>query len=161
MGPCLNWKNEGFVLGSCAGVGCKIWAPRNGTCRCFNTGTIWGTLLLIWRGDYGLTWRRISICALKHILELDPEAGSCPGNGIHLYCLTRVHATNRVIACSLIYNRNLAYGEGTRLECCDMQHGHHHTGQTLLCAILSACSCRCHICAGWGDVQQWGHRQFD
>jgi hypothetical protein len=40
--------------------------------------------------------------------------------GLLLYCLTRLHATNRIIACSLICNRNLAYGEVTRLECCDV-----------------------------------------
>jgi hypothetical protein len=31
--------------------------------------------------------------------------------------LTRLHAINRVIVCSLICNRNLACGESTRLDC--------------------------------------------
>jgi hypothetical protein len=57
---------------------------------------------------------RISVHALMHILEPDPMAGNCPGNG--LCCLTGVRATNRVIACSLIYNRNLAYDEVTILD---------------------------------------------
>jgi hypothetical protein len=35
-------------------------------------------------------------------------------------CLTELHATIRVIACSLICNRNLACDEGTRLDCCDV-----------------------------------------
>jgi hypothetical protein len=52
-------------------------------------------------------------------LNPDPEAGQCPGNRLHLYCLTGVHATNRVIACSFICNRNLDYDEGTRLDCCN------------------------------------------
>jgi hypothetical protein len=38
-----------------------------------------------------------------------------PGNGLHLYCLTGQHAIIWVIACSLICNKYLAYGEGTRL----------------------------------------------
>jgi hypothetical protein len=55
-----------------------------------------------------------------HILEPDPEVGDCPCNGLLLYYLTRVHATNRVIACSLICNRNLACGGGARLGCCSI-----------------------------------------
>jgi hypothetical protein len=40
--------------------------------------------------------------------------------GLLLYCLTGLHATNRIIACFLICNRNLAYDEVTRLDCCDV-----------------------------------------
>jgi hypothetical protein len=42
------------------------------------------------------------------------------GNGLHLYCLTRQHTIIQVIACSLICNKNLAYNEGTRLDCYDV-----------------------------------------
>jgi hypothetical protein len=35
-----------------------------------------------------------------------------------LHGLTELHVINRVIACSLTYNRNLAFGEGTRLDYC-------------------------------------------
>jgi hypothetical protein len=55
-----------------------------------------------------------------HVLESDPELGGCPGNGLHLFCFTGMHTTNQVIACSLICNRNLAYGEGTRLDYYDV-----------------------------------------
>jgi hypothetical protein len=62
---------------------------------------------------------RISVCALMHVLDQDPEIGNCTDNGLHLYYLTMVLATNQlVIACSLSRNRNLACGEGTRLHCC-------------------------------------------
>jgi hypothetical protein len=50
------------------------------------------------------------------VLHPDPEVGDCLGNGLYLYYWTGLHATNRVIACSLIYNRNLACGERTRLD---------------------------------------------
>jgi hypothetical protein len=63
---------------------------------------------------------RISIRALMHILEPNLEACNCLGNRLHLYCFTRLHATNLVIACSLIYNRNLAYGERIRLDYCNV-----------------------------------------
>jgi hypothetical protein len=55
-----------------------------------------------------------------HVLDPDSEAGGCQGNGLHLSCLIRVHTTNRVIACSLICNKNLACSEGTRLDCCNV-----------------------------------------
>jgi hypothetical protein len=63
---------------------------------------------------------RISIRALMHILDPDPEPGGSLGNGLHLYYLTGVHAANRVIMCSLICNRDVVCGEDTRLDCCDM-----------------------------------------
>jgi hypothetical protein len=63
---------------------------------------------------------RISIHTLMHILEPDSEADCWSDNGLHLYCLTGLHATNRVIMCSIIYNMNLAYGEGIRLDCCNV-----------------------------------------
>jgi hypothetical protein len=55
-----------------------------------------------------------------HILDLILEAGDSSGNGLHLYCLTRQHAINQVIACPLIYNMNLAYSKGARLDYYDM-----------------------------------------
>jgi hypothetical protein len=63
---------------------------------------------------------RIFMRVLMHVLEPDLEAGDCPGNGLYYYCLIGVHTTNRVIACSLIYNRNLACGVGTSLDYCDV-----------------------------------------
>jgi hypothetical protein len=63
---------------------------------------------------------QIFMRALMHVLEPDLEADDCPGNGLYCYCLIGVHATNRVIACSLIYNRNLACGVGTSLDYCDV-----------------------------------------
>jgi hypothetical protein len=63
---------------------------------------------------------RISVRALIRILEPNLDATFCPSNGLHLYCLTKVHTTIRVIACSLIYNRDLSYSEGTRIDCCDV-----------------------------------------
>jgi hypothetical protein len=55
-----------------------------------------------------------------HVLDSDLEAGDSSGNGLHLYCLTRQHIINQVIACPLICNMNLAYNEGARLDCYDM-----------------------------------------
>jgi hypothetical protein len=63
---------------------------------------------------------RISVRTLMHVLDQDPKVGDCPGNGLHMYCLTRMHATNRVIVSSVIYNMDLVCGEGTRLDCYDM-----------------------------------------
>jgi hypothetical protein len=63
---------------------------------------------------------RISVCTLMCILEPDPEASGYPGNKLHLYCLTGLHATNKVVVCSLICNRNLVCDEGTKLDCCDV-----------------------------------------
>jgi hypothetical protein len=59
-----------------------------------------------------------SVHALMCVLDQDTEVGDCPRNGQLLYYLTKLHATNWVIACSLICNCNLAYAEGTRLDCC-------------------------------------------
>jgi hypothetical protein len=55
-----------------------------------------------------------------HVLDPNLGIGDCLGNGLLLYCFVELHATNRVIACFLICNRNLACGEGTRLHCYDM-----------------------------------------
>jgi hypothetical protein len=63
---------------------------------------------------------QIPVCALMRVLDADLEAGNRPGNGLSLYCLTRFHAIDRAISCSLICNRNLACGEDTRLDCCDV-----------------------------------------
>jgi hypothetical protein len=57
---------------------------------------------------------------LTHVLNPDSEAGDFSDDGLYLYCLTGLHATNRVITCSLIHNRNLVFGEGTRLAYCDV-----------------------------------------
>jgi hypothetical protein len=54
------------------------------------------------------------------VLEPDPEVGNCPGGRLHWYCLNGLHATNRVIACSLICNKNVACDKGARLNYCDM-----------------------------------------
>jgi hypothetical protein len=54
------------------------------------------------------------------VLEPDPEVGNCLGEGLHWYCLNGLHTTNRVIACSLICNRNLACDKGARLNYCGM-----------------------------------------
>jgi hypothetical protein len=75
---------------------------------------------------------RIFVHALMHILEPDPEAGDCTSNGLHLYCLTRVHGTNRIIACSLIYNRNIACSGGTRLDSYDMISVASEPGTTII-----------------------------
>jgi hypothetical protein len=61
----------------------------------------------------------ISIRALLCILNHDSEVGNCPGDGLHWYYLSTLHATNWEIAFSLIGNRNLACGGGTRLDYCD------------------------------------------
>jgi hypothetical protein len=66
------------------------------------------------------------------VLDTDSEVGDCPGNWRHLYCLTRVHTTNRVIACSLIYNRNLACDEGKRLDCYDVMSIAGELGMTII-----------------------------
>jgi hypothetical protein len=77
--------------------------------------------------------------------KLGVTAGSSPSNGSYLYGSTGLHAINQVIACSLIYNRNLASGEGTRLDCCDVitTTGDYGLdiitlGRLLLCVVLSA-----------------------
>jgi hypothetical protein len=75
---------------------------------------------------------RNSVYALMHILEPDLEAGDCPGNGLHLYCLTGLHAIDRVIACSPICNRNLACSEGRRLDCCNVISAAGKLGVTII-----------------------------
>jgi hypothetical protein len=74
-----------------------------------------GCHLVAWQGA-----KRISVCALMHVLKPNPEAGGCLGNVLHLYCLIGLHATTWVIVCSLICNWNLAYNEGSRIDCWDM-----------------------------------------
>jgi hypothetical protein len=71
-------------------------------------------------GCHVVTWRQGPCKSLPHILKPDPEVGGCPGNGLPLYCLFEVHATNRVIVGPLICNRNLACGEGTGLDYCNV-----------------------------------------
>jgi hypothetical protein len=75
---------------------------------------------------------QISIRSLLRVLELDLEAGDCPGNGLHLYCLTGLHTTNRVIACSLICNRKLACGKSARLDYCDVISAAGELGMTII-----------------------------
>jgi hypothetical protein len=55
-----------------------------------------------------------------HVLEPDPGACSCPGEGLHWYFLIMLHAINLVIVCSFICTRSLACDEGTRLNYCDV-----------------------------------------
>jgi hypothetical protein len=55
-----------------------------------------------------------------HVLDSEREAGNSPGNELHLHGLAGFHATNWVIAYSLICSRKLACGECTRLDCYDM-----------------------------------------
>jgi hypothetical protein len=75
---------------------------------------------------------RIFVHALMRIPKPDPEAGNCPGDGMHWYCLIGVHATNRLILCSLICNRDLACGEGTRLDCCNVITAASELGMTII-----------------------------
>jgi hypothetical protein len=63
---------------------------------------------------------RISVLVLMCVLDQDLGVGNCPGYGMHLYSLIRLHTTNWVIICSLICNRNLTYNEGIRLDCYNM-----------------------------------------
>jgi hypothetical protein len=76
-------------------------------------------LALLWppRGRMALGDVLISVHALICVLESDLKDGGCPSNGLHSHCVTIVHPTIQVIACSLICNMNLAYDEGTRLDC--------------------------------------------
>jgi hypothetical protein len=90
--------------------------------------------------------------ALMHVLDPDLEAGSSRGDGLHLYGLTGMHAINQVIACFLICNKNLACGEGTRLDCCDVITTTGDYGMAiitlgrLLCrVVLSARSYQCPV----------------
>jgi hypothetical protein len=55
-----------------------------------------------------------------HVLDPYLDAGGYPGDGLHRAGLTGRHATDWVIKCSIICNRNLVCGEGTRLNCCDV-----------------------------------------
>jgi hypothetical protein len=66
------------------------------------------------------------------VLKPDSETGDCPGNGLHRYCLTRVHITNRVIACSLICNRDVACVKGKRLDCCDVSSAAGELGMVII-----------------------------
>jgi hypothetical protein len=58
------------------------------------------TMAAMW--SHGGGAERVSVHALTHVIELDLKANDCPSNGLHLYSLIEVHATNWVIACSLI-----------------------------------------------------------
>jgi hypothetical protein len=49
----------------------------------------------------------IPVRTLMCVLDLYLGAGNCRSDGLHMYGLTGLHAINRVIACSLICNRNL------------------------------------------------------
>jgi hypothetical protein len=87
---------------------------------------------------------RISVCTLMRILGPNPKADDCPGNGLDLYCLIQLHAINQVIACSLICYRILAYGEGKRLDCCDIISVADALGMTIimLVRLYFVLSCR-------------------
>jgi hypothetical protein len=62
---------------------------------------------------------QISVCALMRTWSR-PRGRRLSGKWVALSGLTWLHAINRIIACSLICNRNLACGEDTRLDCCDV-----------------------------------------
>jgi hypothetical protein len=83
-----------------------------------------------WSHDGGVV--QISVYALMHVLKPNPEVDDCPGNGLHLYYLTGVRATNQVIAFHLIYNRSLACDEGTRLDHCDVISITSEPGMTII-----------------------------
>jgi hypothetical protein len=55
---------------------------------------------LLWlpRGHTAVGAVRISIRTLMHVLDQDLEASDCLGNGLLMYYLTRLHATNQVLA---------------------------------------------------------------
>jgi hypothetical protein len=78
-------------------------------------------------------------------LHPDLEVGDCLGNGLYLYYWTGLHTTNRVITCSLICYRNLAYGEGIRLNCYDVISAAGELGMTIitlgrLLSMLRSCN---------------------
>jgi hypothetical protein len=62
----------------------------------------------------------------------NPKAGGCPGNGLHLYYLVGVHATNRVITCSLIYIKNIPCDECIRLDYYDVISTADELGMTII-----------------------------
>jgi hypothetical protein len=57
--------------------------------------------------------------------------------------MTKVHSTNRVIACPLIYNRDLACGADTRLDYCDLisTTGEHGMAIIILDRLYFVLSC--------------------
>jgi hypothetical protein len=75
---------------------------------------------------------QIPIRPLMHVLDSYLEAGDGSSNGLHLYWLTEQHAIFWVIAHSLIYNRNLACGEGTRLDYCNVISATGDFGMTII-----------------------------
>jgi hypothetical protein len=67
------------------------------------------------------------LCDYRHVVdqlwrscESGPGGRRLPEQWAAPLGLTGLHAIDWAIVCSLIYNRNLACGEGTRLDCCDM-----------------------------------------
>jgi hypothetical protein len=85
------------------------------------------TMAVMWSHGCG---GRVNLCS--RVLELDLEAGICPGRGLHWYCMTGLCTTNWVIACSLNYKRNLACGEGTRLDYCDVISAARELGMAII-----------------------------
>jgi hypothetical protein len=67
-----------------------------------------------------------------HVLDPGPGASDYPGNKLHLYWFVEVLATNRIIACSLIRNWNLACGEDKRLDYCDVIFAADELGMTII-----------------------------
>jgi hypothetical protein len=53
-------------------------------------------------------------------LDPDLEVVNCSGNGLYMCNFNEQHTINRVIACFLICNKNLACSKGTRLDYYDM-----------------------------------------
>jgi hypothetical protein len=61
-----------------------------------------------------------------------------------MYYLTRLHTINQIIMCPIIYNTNLACGERTRLDCCDVISATGKLGMTIttLGKLYFMLSCR-------------------
>jgi hypothetical protein len=119
-------------------------------------------------GGVAVEAMQILVCALMHVLDPDLEVGSSPGDGLHLYDFTGLHAINRVIACSFIFNRNLACGEGIGLDYCNVIATTSDYGMAiiklgrLLCrVVLFARSYQCIVCATWATWRQWSHMRLD
>jgi hypothetical protein len=120
------------------------------------------------RGGVIVEAMQILVCALMHVLDPDLEVGSSLGDGLHLYDFTGLHAINQVIACSFIFNRNLACGEGIGLDSCDVIATTSDYGISiiklgiLLChVVLLARSYQCIVCATWATWRQWSRMCLD
>jgi hypothetical protein len=111
---------------------------------------------------------QIPVYALINVLDSYMEVGSSPGDGLHLYGLTGLHTINQVIACSLIYNINLACGEGIRVDCCDVIATTSDYNMTIITldkllhrVVLSTCSYQCLVRAARATCYQWCRMHLD